>query len=243
MRFVYSLIRFVPDPARGEFINVGAIVGSEETSEWQIRQVENPVRARSIDEKGTLKAVWDFMDRVGRSIDEFEEGLDAIFNPSEELSESWLKRLYVEHRNIVQLSPPIPMVASSANEALDRVFRRMILDPARQRHGYQRKHPAVAAVRKAYRKYNIADENIRSRVTLQTQHYSDPVDFAVGNGRAVQLTHAWSFQVPDQELLTARIKSWGWTIQDVQQAGGKLYSSNGEEITVDPGMEVDVVYV
>src|SRR5215217_3402971 len=188
MRFVYSLIRFVPDPARGEFINVGAIVGSEETSEWQIRQVENPVRARSIDEKGTLKAVWDFMDRVGRSIDEFEEGLDAIFNPSEELSESWLKRLYVEHRNIVQLSPPIPMEASSANEALDRVFRRMILDPARQRHGYQRKHPALAAVRNAYRKHHIADEYVKTHVTLHTPHYSEILDFAVADGETVQLT-------------------------------------------------------
>ena len=34
MRFVYSLVRFVPDPARGEFVNVGAIAGSEESSDW-----------------------------------------------------------------------------------------------------------------------------------------------------------------------------------------------------------------
>ncbi len=45
MRYVYSLVRFVPDPARGEFVNVGAIAGSEDGAEWQIRQVENTVRA------------------------------------------------------------------------------------------------------------------------------------------------------------------------------------------------------
>ena len=51
MRYVYSLVRFVPDPARSEFVNLGAIVGSEEYSEWESRQVENPKRARDIDER------------------------------------------------------------------------------------------------------------------------------------------------------------------------------------------------
>ena len=53
MRHVYSMVRFVPDSARGEFINVGANVGSEESSEWQVWQIENPKRARFIDERGT----------------------------------------------------------------------------------------------------------------------------------------------------------------------------------------------
>jgi len=243
VRFVYSLIRFVPDPARGEFINVGAIVGSEETSEWQVRQIENPVRARFIDEHGTLRAVWDFIDRVGRNIDEFEEAADTFFRPSVELSEAWLNKLHVEHRNIVQLSPPIPMIASNANEALDRVFQRQILDPARQRYGYQRKHPALAAVRNAYRKHHIAEEYVKTRVTLHTPRYSEMLDFAVADGEAVQLTQTWSFQVPDQELLAARIKAWGWTIQDVQHSGGKLDLGNGDEAVVDPKVNVGVVYV
>ena len=49
MKHVYSLIRYVPDPVRGEFINVGAIAGCDESSEWEIRQVANPARARRID--------------------------------------------------------------------------------------------------------------------------------------------------------------------------------------------------
>lgn len=75
MRFVYSIVRFVPDPARGEFVSVGAIVGSEESSEWQYRQVENPARARALDERQTLDAVWSFLDRVGRQIDDYERRL------------------------------------------------------------------------------------------------------------------------------------------------------------------------
>lgn len=54
-------------------MNVGAVVGSEESSEWAVRQVDNPLRARHLDERGTLPAVFAFIDRVGREIDAYEE--------------------------------------------------------------------------------------------------------------------------------------------------------------------------
>jgi len=121
MRFVYSLVRFVPDPARGEFVNIGTIAGSEESSEWQWRQIENPVQARAIDDRKSLEAVWAFLDRVGREMDDYERSQVSLFEPNVELSEAWLQQLYVAHRNVVQLTPPTPMVAASADEALDRV--------------------------------------------------------------------------------------------------------------------------
>src|SRR5487761_1117631 len=130
MRFVYSLIRFVPDPARGEFVNVGAIVGSEESSEWQSRQVDNLVRARAIDEHKSLDAVWSFLDRIGRQIDDYDRSQHTLFDSGPALSEDWLHQEFIEHRNVVQLSPPAPMVASSADEALDRIFDQMVIDPA-----------------------------------------------------------------------------------------------------------------
>jgi len=54
---VYSLIRYVPDPARGEFVNVGAIAGSEDAGDWQVRQLQNPARARALGGRLTLDAV------------------------------------------------------------------------------------------------------------------------------------------------------------------------------------------
>ena len=118
MRFVYSLVRFVPDPARGEFVNVGAIVGSEESSEWDVQQISNPVRARAIDDHKALDGVWSFLDRVGRDIYEYEEATERLLESPVELSEAWLERLFINHRNIVQLSPPTPMVASMPGRRL-----------------------------------------------------------------------------------------------------------------------------
>lgn len=114
MRYVYSLVRFVRSPARGEFLNVGAIAGSEEAGQWQIRQAQNS-RLELNDDKA-LVALRHFWTRVSQDIDEHPD----------ELSEAWLQQLHADSRNIVQLSAPIPMVASSAEAALDRVFASLV---------------------------------------------------------------------------------------------------------------------
>jgi hypothetical protein len=244
MRYVYSVVRFVPDPARGEFVNVGAIAGSEDSSEWLWRQVENPVRARAVDDRKALEAVWAFLDRVGREMDDYERAHESLFEPSVELSEEWLQRLYVEHRNVVQLSPPAPMVASTADEALDRVFDQMVLDPALRRHPFQKKHAALAAVRAAYRKHSVRKGvNLRERVALETTHHRERFDFAVTGDRTLQLTHTWSFQVPDQDLVAEQIKAWGWTVRDVQQGGGQVRLADGSQFYVARDVDVEVVYV
>ncbi|WP_346102224.1 hypothetical protein [Nonomuraea maheshkhaliensis] len=42
----------------------------------------------------------------------------------------WPYRLRHDHRNIVRLSPPAPIVAEHAEAALGIVFKHMIIDPA-----------------------------------------------------------------------------------------------------------------
>ncbi len=243
MRHVYSVVRFVPDPGRGEFVNVGAIVGSEDSSEWQCRQIDNPVRARAIDEHKSLEAAWAFLDRVGQTMDDYERAQGSLLEPDVELSEAWLDQLYAEHRNVVQLSPPAPMVAASAQEALDRIFDQMVLDPALRRHGFQTKHAALAAVRAAYRNHSVHKGiNLRERVALETEHHRERFDFAVTNGRTLQLAQTWSFQVPDQDQVAEQVKAWGWTVCDVQQGGGLVTVGGTSSFEVTSDVEVEVVY-
>lgn len=244
MRFVYSVVRFVPDPARGEFVNVGAIAGSEESSDWDLRWITNAVRARAIDDRKALEAVWSFLDEVGRDIDEYAKATEQLLDTSIDLSEAWLERLFIDHRNIVQLSPPMPMVALSAEDALDRVFDEMIVEPAQRKYPFQKKYAALAAVRTAYRRYGIQERvNLRERVAVQTENHSERFDFAVTNGHVLQLTQTWSFQVPDQESLAEQVKAWGWTVRDVLQHGGRATLRDGSEFDVTTDVDVEVVFV
>lgn len=226
MRYVYSLVRFVPDPTRGEFINVGAIVGSDENSDWKVRRIENPRRARYMDEHHTLDAVWAFLDRIERN---------------HQLSEPELKQFYADHRNIVQLSMPIPMVAADADEALDSIFVHQICDPA-PRPRARNKRVAQDALRRSYQARRIGEENLQERVTLQANRHEETVDFAVTNGRVVQLTHTWPFPTTNYKTFSNRVRGWGYTIRDMRTDGG-IVSTNEATFEVDPTVDIEVVYM
>jgi hypothetical protein len=224
-------------------VNVAVIIGSEEADEWDIRQVENAKRARAFDDKKTLTAVWAFLDDVGRTIDRYQDETASLFGPEESLSENWLVQLHADHRNVVQLSSPSPMVASSTEEALDRVFEQVILDPGQRPPG-KNKQQALRAVRNAYANHIVLkDKVLHERVTLTTDRYKDRVHFSVSNGRVLQLAHTWSFQVADQDLLAEQVKSWGWTIRDVQQSGGVVQLGGGRTLEVRPDVDIEVVYI
>ena len=244
MRFVYSLVRFVPDPASGEFVNVGALAGSEESSEWAIRQVANPERARRLGPAAALDAIWSFLGSIGDSIDKHQRALESLFPGDLELDEKWLARLHRDYRNVIQLSYPAPMVAESAEDALDRIFELMIVDPSQRQHRFRRKNEILAAVRRAYREKELSkDEDVKERVVLSTAHYQELFDFAVTNGEVVQLTHSWSFQFPDQELLARQIKSWGWTVRNTRDSGGVVRTRDGQQFDVAQDIDVEAVYI
>ena len=245
MRHTYSLIRFVPDPARGEFINVGALVGCEESSEWGIRQISNAKRARDLGSGSfnALDAVWSFIDRLGGEIDRYQDSLESLFEADADLDEKWLERLYCDHQNIVQLSPPTPMVANSVEEALDRVFDLMILDPARQRYRRRWKNEILAATRRAYREQSIMRSDLYERVVLSTERHNDRFDFAVTNGRTLQLVRSWSFQVSDWQYLSNQIKSWGWTVKATRDSGGSITIRDGRSFDVQNDVDIEVVYI
>ena len=246
MKHIYSLIRFVPDPARGEFINVGAIAGSEESSEWGIRQISNARRARAIGQRDTLsalQAVWYFFDSIGGIIDNHQDSLEALFPSEIEPSEGWLEALYRDHRNIVQLSQPTPILADNVEDALDRIFQHAILDPAPQHRRGRWKNEVLAATRQAYRRHSIGASELYERVLLSTEHHDDRFDFAVMNGTTLQLVRSWSFRDMEAQRLSSQIKSWGWTVRSTRDSGGHIEIRDGQIFDVNADVDIEVICI
>lgn len=231
----------MPDPIRGEFVNVGAIVGSDESSEWAVQQVDNPLRARHLDDRGTLPAAWAFIDHVGRDIDAFERMVLTGQESKVELSEDWLHRLHTQHNNIVQVSEPLPIMAESIEEAIETVFGQLIVDPAK-RTGGSTKHPALAAMRRAYREAGLVGSVLQG-ATLEADGHRERIDFGVANGRVVQIAQTWSFQVADQDLLARNVRAWGWAVKAVQDHGGHLATSDRGELEIPRDVDVEVLYI
>lgn len=240
MSFQFSLIRFVPDPARGEFVNIGALAGSDEAGEWELRLISNLSRAKGLDERGVLSKAFEH----AASLEDNIAALDRL--PDDEgvevISSELLRRRAADMQNIVQISAPAPVASDSAEAALDLVFDQLVLDAARRSFPFDKKHRAQGAARRAYQAHDVPKSAIRERAPVRSNVYDGLFDFAVHNGRAVQLVQCWSFQLPNQADLAEQVKAWSWLVHEVRQTGGVLSTAEGE-VEVSSGLEIFAIAI
>jgi hypothetical protein len=243
-RYVYSLVRCVQDPRTGEFVNVGAIAGDPSTGDWSVRQVSSENRVRKLAGPAALLAVHGFLARVGDQIDSLQAGM---FEGAEELlSENWLQGLYHDHQNVVQLSAPAPILAEDAEQALEILFSRQIIDPVSQaREGSLTKHRALHDIRRAYQRAALDPHLVRQRVEL---HVGDRVhtslDFAIANGSAVQLTQGWSFQGTLVSAVSEQVKAWAYALKCLRDGlDARVVSVDDRISSVAQDVDLEVVVI
>jgi len=240
-RYLYSLIRCVPDPRTGEFVNVGAIAGDPESEDWSVRQVSSESRVRKLADALALGAVHEFLSRVGFEIDR-RQGLAG--ESSQILDEAWLNRLHYDHRNVVQLSPPAPILAEDAEQALDVLFGREIIDPVTQpRDRAITKHRVIRDLRLAYERTQIQPGQLRRKVDLFVgEHVHTSVDYAIANGVAVQLTQGWSFQGVHVDSVSEQVKAWAYALRQLRDGlESRVLGAENWVRPVDPTVDIEVV--
>jgi len=234
------MLRFVPDPARGEFVNVGVVAGDADGGDWELRLVQNLRRAKAIDDTGSLSLALSFAAKLADHIDAVDQlpgtGVEPI---TLELLAQWAEEMH----NVVQLSAPAPIVADSADAALDILVSELVVDLASAQHRFDRKHKAVASTRHAYRAHNVPEDSITERAPITAGAYDGTFDFAVSNGEVVQLVQCWSFQLPNQVDLAEQVKAWAWVVRGLREHGGKLQSGDRELAIPAADIEVAAVYI
>lgn len=243
MRYVFSVVRFVPDPATGEFVNIGAIAGSDETGDWSSRLAGNPRRARGFGPPETLNAVFAFMTEIGSKIDDHVLALAGDRGgATDEVSEEWLADLHRRHRYTVQLTSPAPVVADSAEDALGYVFGRIVKDDVSESipREYAGRSRLFSELRTSYLKAEISRGLIHEKSCVVANGHQTNMDFVIGNGVAVQLAHTWSFQIQTISEVGRDVKSWAYTLERLRQYGGHTDGDHPSEI--DANVPVEVVY-
>jgi hypothetical protein len=240
MSYHYSLLRFVPDPARGEFVNLGILAGDDEAADWELRLIQNFRRAKAIDDKGALGLALAFAANLEEHIGAVEQlpETSSILPISREL----VAQFADEMQNVVQLTPPVPVAAETAEGALDFLFAELVVDPASPRFRFQKKHRAVASTRRAYRAHQVPPDAVTERASIAAGPYEGTFDFAVSNGGVVQLVHCWSFQLPNQAELAEQVKAWAWVVRELRERGGVLHVGE-RELAVPAGDAAEIATV
>ena len=144
MRYVYSTVRFVPDPARGECVNVGILIGSELSEDKKLHLISNRRRAAAIDALGVFRNFWSYVERF-RNTFEREEGF----------SEQWLADVWQSSNNIMQFSRPTPVDAASAKEALEFLVGDLLVDIPSPTKRRRTKTAALKRIREVYRELGL----------------------------------------------------------------------------------------
>jgi hypothetical protein len=242
MSYHYSLIRFVPDPARGEFVNLGVIAGDDDGRDWDLRLIQNLRRPRALDDTGALALALAFAVRLEDHIEALEQLPDTT--PVQPISTELLLQLSGEMQNIVQISTPTPVVADSAENALDLLFPELVVDAAAPEfRRFERKHRAQASTRRAYRAHDVPEEAVTEQAHVAAGPYEGHFDFAVSNGEVVQLVQCWSFQLPNQAELAEQVKAWAWVVRGLRKDGGRLHGLGDRDLDVEGNVEIAAVFV
>lgn len=240
-RHVYSIVRCLPDPRTGEFVNIGAIAGDPDTGRWAIRQLSNTERIRRFAGGPALEVATSCLLALGEEIDRSHAALE---DEGEPLGEGWLARLHRNHRNVVQFSEPAPILAGDPQEALAFVFDHLIIDPvAPSKEPHVTKYDLRRTLREAFRKAPIREDLVRAKVEIFVgQRVHAPVDFAIANGRAVQLTQAWSFQLAQVEDVPMKVKAWGYALERLRRGEeARVIDSVGQTSTINSDVDLHVV--
>src|SRR3990172_12402120 len=148
VRFEYSVARFVPDQVRGEFVNIGVIVGSDESGEWAFQQTGSLSKANHLDEFHILPEVLRHLATIGVQLDKIAETrLHALPPPgADPLTEEWLHRLARDSANVLQFSTPQPIMAASGEAAIDLLAKMFLVEKKGPESPPATKLTAMAAV-------------------------------------------------------------------------------------------------
>jgi hypothetical protein len=233
-KYEYSLVRCVPEPSTGEFINIGAIAGSWEEGDWSARQIGNWQRALKLCSSTQIGVVSRF---IADATDQITTAEDSLYA----LDQHWLNSLCADRRNIVQLSEPQLAFGESADQVLDFVFANQLIDPARTTREFIDKNRLLARLKKQVR-HSISDDNFVERPFLTVGgHITTQLDIAFGADHAVQLTQAWSFQKGTVEDVATDVKAWGYVLEKVRNGALSRLVGRSRALSLPDNVAVGVV--
>lgn len=235
----YWTIRFVPDPIRGESVNLGVVVGSTDDHDWSIRHLQNPARANHLG--GEPERALAFIRTLAQRVED-STAPGELLPATEPMSSSFIENLRAHQHNSVQLTEARTVVADSAEAALDIIYPLMVEDPERRHRSDGRQRITRLMTGEFTRRFEARDVPVRRRVSVRAGSATGNIDFVLGGDSAVQLAQAWSFTVRSVEALQQQVQSWNWLLSRLRHDGAVVATSHLAPVRIAHDTPVLVVH-
>jgi hypothetical protein len=222
-RFTYSVVRYVPCIARGEFVNAAIVVGSDVSGEYELvtASVTNTT-ARNLG--GAANTLNRFLRPIQSLVDDMAFVAIGMKDAKEaSLSESKLRRMSEDHRSSIQFSPPQPVLAESLQEAVEQLSGIYFRQPDSRAKPEITKSKMSATLRRALSSQQLVKlRDYGETVSVNANGHKSKIDFVVSNGAPKVLVQEFSFYKSDQEALLNEIRSWGFFLERVRDGGATM---------------------
>lgn len=239
--YLYWLVRYVPDVARGERVNVAVVVGRD-GGDWAVRVAPDLRRASRLG--GDAGALRPWLNRLDRSIENYERPPLALFARADEtrVTRAWLELLSHRFNNVLQVSPASPVVAASAADGVDFLFSALVAAPT----AIRRSRTRTRIVHDLGQLYTLTaglelGTSLLQRPRALAGRQRGRFDFAVVEERVDQLSQAFSFDVRDLDALQQEVQSWNFVVSRLRD-GGALISQGAFTRQAEASVNVAVAY-
>jgi hypothetical protein len=240
LRYDYWVIRYVPDPIRGEFVNIGIIAGQGD--DWAFRRVGSLSRATRLG--GTASQTGSFLRRIEDAIAQRLDAVEALIpgTPSSLFGRGEIEDLRVRMNNVVQLSDAKPVLADSAQDAADLAFELMIVDLDTDVQHRSRTR-IVHRLRDAFELRPELVRHVAQFHVMAVGPQEAGIDFAVRDGVVHQLSQVWAFDVKDTRHLQTQIRAWNYLVGLLRVDGGTLAKKDGSDgVRIPHQVEINAVF-
>jgi hypothetical protein len=226
--YAYSLVQYVPDPAREERMNVGVVVASPagDFLAGKLATQRDLGRLRRLG----LALETEPLARLGESLSVSARTPDQlVVNAGAPWTYEALRRASAEWGGTLQFSAPRPVVHEQPDALLHDLYARLVADPAPRRQRARDRRWVNRRVREGLQsalaaRVPTADptEHIQRNVRVAGVVETHQFDFQLLNGRPLQLVRTLSFEGANDAALRNEVDATAWAIEDVHRAHSDL---------------------
>ncbi|OAV61781.1 DUF3037 domain-containing protein [Enteractinococcus helveticum] len=223
--YVSWVLRYVPNAFRGEFINIGVLVGGSD-NDWALKYVSDFRRASSLggDAQKLLPLLQDLANRVSPKNRQSQLDTSGVVFPIESLSVEDVERARVHKNNALQLSAPSLSYAESSEQLVQILFENYVVEQSTS-HGRQKLTIIRDHYREALEKVELGDSRQwSSKVKARAGDGEvDNFDFAIYSPHTVdQLTLAINFQRGEERELRKTVHAFQFRLQQIRDSGAQI---------------------
>ncbi len=217
----YSVVQYVPDPLRGERMNIGVVAAD---AAGKVARARFPGRNSRVWSRAKQfgREDLDFLRGFVESVDEQLSSKPSLFARSREWSPDDLARLTANWQNSIQFSQPKASTLS-VEDLVVQVYERLVREPPIRHREHRDKrvvvYRALRVVRQALsQKRPGAESLVKSHDWIQGRLDEHELDLVVRNGAPLLAAEGLSFEVPASQDLWREMDALKWAIVDLREA-------------------------